>query len=130
MVRNTYEKSSMNNARGGKGPWSMEHILTAEELLGHGRLFARALLPAGSSIGWHRHINEFELYYVLSGQAVYTDEDGSQTVMKPGESSIIKPGKCHMIDNTFDTDCELIFMVINDKGCTKGHVEDETLGNL
>ena len=36
---------------GGKGPAHVYHILSKEELLGHGRLYARIVLPPKSSVG-------------------------------------------------------------------------------
>jgi len=48
--------------RGGEGALAFHDFLLAEESFGAGKLFSRTELPAGSSIGEHRHDNEFEVY--------------------------------------------------------------------
>jgi mannose-6-phosphate isomerase-like protein (cupin superfamily) len=128
MVRREYKEISFTNARGGKGTYTMQQILLPEEMLGHGRLFARATLPPGASIGWHRHIDEFEAYYILSGEALYTDDDGTKTVLKAGDLSTVDVGKCHMLENlSEDTDVEAIFLIIHGENKTAGRAETEPL---
>ncbi len=41
------------NVMGGEGELKYYHIETEEELLGHARLYAKIVLPPGTSIGWH-----------------------------------------------------------------------------
>ena len=41
---------------GGKGTAYVHHIVSKEELLGHGRLYAKVVLPPGASVGWHQHV--------------------------------------------------------------------------
>lgn len=124
MVRREYNEKSFTNARGGKGIYSMQQILLPEEMLGHGRLFARAAFPPNSSIGWHKHIDEIEVYYILSGEALYTDEDGSKTVLKAGDTAVVGVGKCHAMENlSDDTPLEAIFLIINAEGKTEGYAE-------
>ena len=36
---------------GGKGTAYVHHIITKEEMLGHGRLYAKVVLPPGTSVG-------------------------------------------------------------------------------
>lgn len=128
MVRNEYKETSTTNARGGKGTYTMKQLLLPEEFLGHGRLFARATFPPGASIGWHRHYDEFEVYYVLSGEATYTDGDGTKTILKAGDLSAVAVGQCHMIENASpDTDLDVMFLILNAEGKTEGRVENEPL---
>ena len=42
---------------GGKGTAYVHHIVSKEELLGHGRLYAKVVLPPGASVGWHQHVH-------------------------------------------------------------------------
>ena len=45
---------------GGKGTAYVHHIVSKEELLGHGRLYAKVVLPPGASVGWHQHVHDTE----------------------------------------------------------------------
>ena len=54
MVRKADVKA-VENLGGGKGTAYVHHIISKEEMLGHGRLYARVVLPPGSSVGWHQH---------------------------------------------------------------------------
>nr|MBQ6739973.1 hypothetical protein [Synergistaceae bacterium] len=58
----------VNGLAGGKGVARVHHIVSLEELLGHGRLYARVILPPGASVGWHQHVRDTEPYYILSGE--------------------------------------------------------------
>ncbi len=98
--------------RGGKGDVYLYHILPQEEMMGHGRLFARIVLPPGSSIGRHTHEGDTEPYYILKGQGLFTDADGSQTTVGPGDVCTIACGESHAIENTGDTDLEMIALIL------------------
>ena len=60
----------------GKGPAEVYHIVPKEDLYGHGRMYAKIVLPAGSYVGWHQHIGETEPYFILEGEGIFTDNDG------------------------------------------------------
>jgi quercetin dioxygenase-like cupin family protein len=125
IVRREYKEASFTNVRGGKGTYRLKQILLQEEMLGHGRGFSIATLPPGCSIGWHRHVDEYDAYYVLSGEALYTDEDGTKTVMKSGDMSNIGIGNCHAIENiSKDADLQVMFLIIYGEGKTEGYAED------
>ncbi len=62
--KDSLKKSSVDFAalHAGEGAVSLTHILNApEEMLGHGRTFAHAVLPVGAYFGSHRHQGEMEL---------------------------------------------------------------------
>ena len=42
--------------RDGKGIIEIHHFLTEEELMGHGKMYARLVMKPHSSIGWHQHV--------------------------------------------------------------------------
>ena len=44
----------------GKGTAYVHHIISKEEFLGHGRMYARVVLPPGASVGWHQHVHDTE----------------------------------------------------------------------
>ena len=84
---------------GGKGTAYVHHIVSKEELLGHGRLYAKVVLPPGASVGWHQHVHDTEPYYILKGEADFIDNDKSVTKVGPGDCCIIEVGQYHSIEN-------------------------------
>lgn len=102
------------NMRGGNGKVYMHHIVTKEELLGHGRLFAKVVLPPGASIGVHEHIGETEPYYIIEGNGIFIDENGERCPVSAGDSCTILPGQSHGIENNSDKDLVFIALVYND----------------
>ena len=96
---------------GGKGTAYVHHIVSKEELLGHGRLYAKVVLPPGASVGWHQHVHDTEPYYILEGEGIFVDDDGSRTKVGPGDVCTILPGQCHAIENA--SSCkDLAFMAL------------------
>ena len=87
---------------GGKGTAIVHHIVPEKDLYGHGRMYAKVVLWPGSSVGWHRHVGETEPYYILEGQGIFIDDDGSRTVVGPGDVCTILPGQCHSLENISD----------------------------
>lgn len=98
------------NMRGGSGKVKFEHIVSKEEMNGHGRLYARTRLEPGASIGWHEHIGETEPYFILEGYGIFVDNDGSRIAVGPGDVCWIEVGQSHAIENHSDED--LVFMAL------------------
>ena len=99
---------------GGKGILKNTHFLDKEDATGAGRLFAKSILSPGSSIGYHTHKGDFEVYYILSGKALVND-NGEEHVLEPGDSILTKNGLSHSIENIGDVDLEYIALIIFDK---------------
>jgi len=97
--------------RGGKGSIEFHHILEEKELLGHGRLFAKLVIKPNSSIGTHQHVKETEPYYILKGEGVFVDNDGTRTKVGPGDVCLIEVGQSHSIENNTQEDLELIALI-------------------
>ena len=87
---------------GGKGT-------AKEELLGHGRMYAKVVLPPGASVGWHQHVHDTEPYYILKGEADFIDNDKSVTKVGPGDCCIIEVGQYHSI-------VEFMALIYNEPG--------------
>ena len=78
---------------------------------GFGECNAKVVLKPNSSVGWHRHVGETEPYYVLEGEGIFVDDDGSRTKVGPGDVCTILPGQCHAIENA--SSCkDLAFMAL------------------
>ena len=99
------------NFRGGEGKITICHILQGEELRGHATMFSKIVLPPGSSIGWHTHETNSEPFYILKGTALFKDNDGTETLVHPGDVCNIEVGQSHSIANAGDEDLEIIALV-------------------
>ncbi len=113
MVRK--EERSVRTKMGmtGKGECYVYDIVSREDLLGHGRLFAKVVIPPGSSIGFHTHHNETEPYYILSGEGDFTDEDGSVVKVHAGDICTIPEGGSHALENNGTEDVVMIALIYN-----------------
>jgi mannose-6-phosphate isomerase-like protein (cupin superfamily) len=99
------------NRFGGKGEVKMTRLLEKEAFHGKGRVFARNVIEPGSSVGFHRHQGDFEVYYVLSGRGTVND-NGVISEVGPGDVIYTDDGQSHGIENTGDTTLELIALVL------------------
>ena len=59
MVRKT-KVAVVEHPRGGEGSVEFHHIVSEEELNGHGSMYAMAVLRPHSSVGWH-YVENFDL---------------------------------------------------------------------
>ena len=106
---------------GGKGIVNIYHIVTKEELNGHGRLYTRVVLPSGSSLGWHQHVHDTEPYYILKGEGDFYEgesEDGERKKSRvhAGQVCVINVGQWHCLENTSGEDLEFMALVYNEPG--------------
>ena len=104
----------IEHLRGGRGYVTVYHVLTREELRGHGSMYARVVLPPGSSVGWHTHVGDTEPYYILRGEADFIDNDGSVTRVTAGDVCILLPGQSHSIENNSDGEVHLMALIYNE----------------
>ena len=111
MVRypDEMETELAEKLRNGKGIVNNRHLFNKEELMGKARLAAITTLHAGASIGFHRHENEEEIYYIISGKGQAVDEDQIREVY-PGCAMLTGNGRGHSIANTGEE--PLVFLAI------------------
>ena len=62
-------------------------------------MVTRLELEPGASVGYHTHSDNEEVYAVLCGEGVYT-EDGEKIPVKPGDVMLCRKGHSHAIENT------------------------------
>ena len=98
--------------RGGDGSVTVTELLTPGELSEKGRLCARLTLEPGSSIGYHMHEKEMELFYVLSGEGEYIDNDET-VALYPGDMTLTPDGESHSIKNAGNKPLELLALILH-----------------
>ena len=86
-------------------------IASPEELNGKGRLFSKITLEPGCSIGYHVHETDAELFYILAGTGVYSD-NGTETEVRAGDVTICETGRGHSIANRGEDVLELVAVIV------------------
>ena len=114
MVRKTDVKY-VPNLRGGAGVIEIRHILSKDELMGHATMYAHVIIPPCASIGLHQHVGNTEPYYIIKGEGIFIDNDGSRTVVKPGDVCVIEVGQSHAMENPNGEPLEMMALVINEE---------------
>lgn len=97
--------------KGGKGPLAITNILQEGEFCGKGRLFTHSVLKPGVSIGTHPHHDEFEVYYILSGEGSY-DDNGQIKTVHAGDVTVCPSGEVHGLENTGTEDLAIIALIL------------------
>ena len=99
------------NMKGGDGAAIVTEFVTSKELNEKGRLFGKIRLESGSSIGYHVHEGESELFYVLKGIATYND-NGTEYKAYPGDTLVVSSGNGHSIANRDSEPLEVIALIV------------------
>ncbi|MFH1799559.1 MAG: cupin domain-containing protein [Candidatus Omnitrophota bacterium] len=99
------------NMRGGAGAVTVRHYLKPEEIKARTRLCAELILPPGTSIGLHDHVDEDEIYLIQKGQGLVTD-DGREFPVATGDAILTGQGASHSIKNTGAEDLVVTAVII------------------
>ena len=97
--------------RGGAGSVTIEHLWQPDEVTAKTRLFARLTLVPGAGIGSHEHSGEDEVYVILRGSGVVT-EDGVRTPVTVGDSILTGNGASHAIEAVGDEPLVLLAVIM------------------
>lgn len=113
MIRRkgTYEVSLREQMRGGKGTVRIEHFWSKDELKGKTRLFAKLILEPGTSIGFHEHVGEAEIFVVIKGKGRITDGD-TVTEVEPGDTILTGDGNGHSVEAVGNETLEMIAVIL------------------
>ena len=94
----------------GVGEFTLEKLLDMSQMKDRANLYARVIVPPGSSVGYHEHHGDEEAYYILSGEGVYDDNHASVRTLKAGDLTWTPDGCGHSIENKGTED--LVFMAL------------------
>lgn len=84
-----------------------------EELPKNARLFSTITLEAGSSIGYHIHENETELFYFVSGRARVRDDDVFYE-LSAGDAMSTASGHGHAVESIGPEPLVMVACIIKD----------------
>lgn len=99
------------NRLGGKGTGELHIAMDSEALEGRAEAMTLIILHPGSSIGYHQHVGTMEVYYVLSGEGIFTCNGDPQPI-HAGQAGSIRPGDWHGIENTGAGDMAISGLVL------------------
>jgi mannose-6-phosphate isomerase-like protein (cupin superfamily) len=97
--------------KGGKGSVAVTHLLHQIQMKGKCRFFGRMLINPGCSIGEHPHEKEEEIYYILKGRGICTD-NGIRQEVKEGDVILTGGGASHSIENTGGSPLEVLGFIL------------------
>jgi mannose-6-phosphate isomerase-like protein (cupin superfamily) len=101
---------------GGKGTVRYRRALPTELFLTPWAYVDHVLVPAGASIGAHKHAGVEEFYYVMDGEGVVRVNEESAPIRK-GDAVPVLINDVHSIENTGGADLELMVVgVAMEKG--------------
>jgi mannose-6-phosphate isomerase-like protein (cupin superfamily) len=85
------------NAEDGSGGFTTRSVFAdKKEMPAHVRLASEVVLQPGEKCASHAHKGESEIYYILSGRAVYEGAEG-KNVLWPGDATVCYDGESHAI---------------------------------
>jgi mannose-6-phosphate isomerase-like protein (cupin superfamily) len=97
--------------RGGEGAVTVRHYFKPEEIKAATRLCAELLLPPGTDIGLHDHVDEDEIYIIQKGRGLMTD-GGKEFTVEAGDAILTGQGASHSIKNTGTEDLVITAVII------------------
>jgi mannose-6-phosphate isomerase-like protein (cupin superfamily) len=101
----------MEKARGGNGVSIFDHILEKTELHTNCRMFTKITLEPGASIGYHKHTQEEDINYIITGIATVNDNGETRTIY-PGEVVCAGDGGSHSIANDGQVPLEFVSVIL------------------
>ena len=113
IIRKSQIRVDESNLKNGRGLVKREFIVEGENLRNKAKLFSKITIPKGNSIGMHDHVDDFEIYYILSGKGKVLDT-GQEVEVSEGDAIYTADGNKHCIENIGEEDLVFIATVINE----------------
>ena len=112
MIRKDCDRTCFSKQMfGAPGEVDFRQILNAGEFFDKGRLFNHCVIKPGMGLGLHKHTDEIEVYYILSGEGRY-DDNGTEVTVRPGDTTVCYDGESHAIYNDGTEDLEFIALIL------------------
>jgi mannose-6-phosphate isomerase-like protein (cupin superfamily) len=120
MIKNfcTAEKQLQNSSHGGTGPVDLYEIWGSDNFQSDIDFCDRVVIPPGSTIGYHQHGNNEEMYILLEGEGLMT-MDGKKVVVGKGDMILNPADGHHGLVNNSAKDIDLLAMPMIMSWCRK-----------
>lgn len=111
MIRNTQIKEVIENPRGGVGTIEIHKKIVKDDEVAGLDLFAKVIVYPHSTIGYHKHIEDAEAYYIVKGKGIFLNHKKERVPVKEGDICLIKKGQSHGLENPTNEALEIIAVV-------------------
>ena len=113
MVSKKIKRNDITNicAEGGKGILILDKFNGLEGMPEGIKLHAYATLEPGASVGYHVHHGEIEIYYILSGKGIYSD-NGNKREVSAGDVTFTADGCGHGLENIGTEVLEFMALIV------------------
>lgn len=98
--------------RAGSGKIAGYRYLSAEEMKNKTTGFYVNELMPESEIGFHQHVGNEEIYFILSGKAIVND-NGNEVIVGPGDLVFTQSGEYHGMKNIGEEKLRFVAFIIN-----------------
>lgn len=114
MIKRANEVS-LDTERNDKGvvKMSLSRLRDFEGINPKIKMFSHVKLDEGEKVPFHMHVGECELYYILSGKALYND-NGEKLSLEAGAVTYTPSGEGHGIENVGEERLEFIALIVED----------------
>lgn len=109
--KNEIETVTVENQGNIAGIINKEVILTPAEMLDKAYMFSVIRIPSGSQIKEHPHFPDAEIYYILEGEVVVTDND-KREVLHAGDVVFTGNGDRHSVSNESGRDAKFLACIL------------------
>lgn len=121
MIKNFLDaqKQIQSGSHGGKGSVDLYEIWGKSDFESSVDFIDRVVVPPNSTIGYHTHGNNEEMYIVLAGEGTMTIQ-GERVAIKRGDMILNPSGGEHGLVNDTGADIDLLIMQISIPGSREG----------
>jgi mannose-6-phosphate isomerase-like protein (cupin superfamily) len=109
--KETHPTELREHMRGGNGKAALTAL--AREIPKNLRLYTMVRLVPGSSIGYHVHENETELFHFISGYGM-VDDNGFRLAVSAGDTLSTPNGSGHSVENNGEGDLVFLAVIVKD----------------
>ena len=113
MIKNYYsaKKQLQQESHGGTGPVYLYEIWGRENFKSNIDFCDRVVIPPDSSIGYHQHGNNEEMYIVLEGEGLMTIDE-KEFVVRKGDMILNPAGGQHGLVNNSAKNIDLLVIQV------------------
>ncbi len=110
MIKRSSEMSTVI-AQGEIGTCKCLNFLDENESYGAGNLFAICSIAPGDKTAYHKHVTEYEVYYLLEGDAKLIQDD-VEYILKAGDTCLCPIGSSHSIMNIGQDELKFVALML------------------
>ncbi len=108
----TEKEEIEEGSHGGEGSMSLYEIWGKSDFKSNVDFIDQMLIPPKSTIGYHKHGNNEEMYIVLEGQGVMT-VNNEATLVRKGDMILNAPHGSHGLHNHSEADLDVLVIQIS-----------------